>query len=433
MPQSWMIGSGLDCDLVIDLPGVSARHCRLTRDDRGYLLEDLGSTNGTFVRGRRIDVPTRIAQGDPITLGRSASMPWPLDVGASAASRTLRLGRDPDNDIIIDAPMVSGRHALVGWDEASGRGWIEDQRSANGTAIGSPGRTSGRLSFSASDVVYLGSREVPGAWLLERLGVRPESTKSAPDLPRTGQGIGREWPIAALLGQAVLLSLVIIALGGAAGPAAKSATIASLLSAAAVWFGLSSILLDGFADPDRISGGPLRADREFALRRLPSVAISCVAQCVAGWLVVAMFSGLKLPAGPTIGLLMLAATTGLALGGLIVAARPSLVATLAASLAMVVIVGLLGGATAPSRAVASIMPTRWAFEGLLLLESGAGGAVDRYFPAETARSGLTACALALGFLATGLSAASAFIAWGPGATSGPGYRPHRLPPASSGR
>ena len=127
MSQSWTIGSGADCDLVVDLPGVSGRHCRLTRDDRGYLLEDLGSTNGTFVRDVRIAGPVRVAPGDSIRLGRSARMPWPLE--GSASIRPLRLGRDADNDLVIDAPMVSGRHALVGWDEASRRGWIEDQGS----------------------------------------------------------------------------------------------------------------------------------------------------------------------------------------------------------------------------------------------------------------------------------------------------------------
>ena len=47
MARSWTIGSGPDCDLVVDRPVVSGRHCRLTRVGDGYLLEDLGSTNGT--------------------------------------------------------------------------------------------------------------------------------------------------------------------------------------------------------------------------------------------------------------------------------------------------------------------------------------------------------------------------------------------------
>ena len=422
MSQSWTIGSGLDCDLVVELPGVSGRHCRLTRDDRGYLLEDLGSTNGTIVRDVRIVGPVRVAPGDSIRLGRSAPMPWPLEGPASI--RPLRLGRDADNDIVIDAPMVSGRHALVGWDKATGRGWIEDQGSANGTAIGAPGRASGRLWFSASDVVFLGTRAFPGAWLMDRLGVRTKTRRLA-----------REWPIAALLGQSAVVALAIVAAGAVGGPGARAATIASLLGVAAIWFGVSAILLDGFADPDRNAGDPLRSDRASTLRRLPSVAISCIAQCVFGWLVVASIAGLKAPAGSAIGLLILAATAGMALGGLIIAARPRLVVTIATAAVAIAAIGLLGGTIAPSRTVAAVMPSRWAFEGLLLLEPGASASVDRYFPAESARSGLTACGLALGLMAAGLAGAAAFIAWGPGVASGPGSasRPRTPSPASGVR
>src|SRR5262249_8170002 len=51
--RSWLVGRSPDCDLVAAGDGVSARHCRLTATARG-LVEDLGSTNGTFVNGRRV-------------------------------------------------------------------------------------------------------------------------------------------------------------------------------------------------------------------------------------------------------------------------------------------------------------------------------------------------------------------------------------------
>ncbi|HOU53723.1 MAG TPA: ATP-binding cassette domain-containing protein [Myxococcota bacterium] len=50
-----VLGRATDCDLVIPFPQVSARHARVTLLPTGQLLvEDLGSTNGTFVDGRRI-------------------------------------------------------------------------------------------------------------------------------------------------------------------------------------------------------------------------------------------------------------------------------------------------------------------------------------------------------------------------------------------
>lgn len=49
------IGRDPACDLVIDNKLVSGRHARITRVEAGYILEDLGSTNGTQLGGRAIE------------------------------------------------------------------------------------------------------------------------------------------------------------------------------------------------------------------------------------------------------------------------------------------------------------------------------------------------------------------------------------------
>jgi predicted component of type VI protein secretion system len=49
-----VIGRDPICDIVINDPEVSRQHARLTRISTGYQLEDLGSTNGTFVNGARL-------------------------------------------------------------------------------------------------------------------------------------------------------------------------------------------------------------------------------------------------------------------------------------------------------------------------------------------------------------------------------------------
>jgi pSer/pThr/pTyr-binding forkhead associated (FHA) protein len=49
---------------------ISRTHARITLDGSGYLaIEDLGSTNGTFVNGLRISGPTTLSEGDGIELG----------------------------------------------------------------------------------------------------------------------------------------------------------------------------------------------------------------------------------------------------------------------------------------------------------------------------------------------------------------------------
>ena len=49
---------------------VSRRHARILVDEHGATIEDLGSKNGTFVRGERISGPTLLDHGDVIRLGR---------------------------------------------------------------------------------------------------------------------------------------------------------------------------------------------------------------------------------------------------------------------------------------------------------------------------------------------------------------------------
>ena len=51
---SWLIGSDKSCDIVVTHPMVSGQHCRLYQYERQFTLEDMGSTNGTYVDGIRI-------------------------------------------------------------------------------------------------------------------------------------------------------------------------------------------------------------------------------------------------------------------------------------------------------------------------------------------------------------------------------------------
>src|SRR5439155_7379538 len=50
---------------------LSRRHAEVSAVDGTFLIEDLGSTNGTFVNGRRIPAPTVVKPGDAIWLGNS--------------------------------------------------------------------------------------------------------------------------------------------------------------------------------------------------------------------------------------------------------------------------------------------------------------------------------------------------------------------------
>jgi ABC transport system ATP-binding/permease protein len=160
-----VIGRDPAADLVIPSPLISRRHACVYRENGQYLIKDLGSTNHTFLNERRLDIATPLRPGDSIRLGgavhltfiaapatdltqlevvaqtreearpvsESATLlvqdrpavessqppllilsvagaePWTLRLTGDQ----LRLGRAPDNDIVIASPIVSAHHAVL--------------------------------------------------------------------------------------------------------------------------------------------------------------------------------------------------------------------------------------------------------------------------------------------------------------------------------
>lgn len=157
-------------DIPIPAPAVSRRHVRFMLEGRGYVIEDLGSSNGTFVNGDRLIGRRTLTHGDQIRLGQTitltyhaqeetsgvktavgpapsvpshvmqttvgeevslpaASGPRRLTVtvaGGNTQTHTLTrsplsLGRTEDNDIVISSQIVSGKHARL--EQVSGGGY----------------------------------------------------------------------------------------------------------------------------------------------------------------------------------------------------------------------------------------------------------------------------------------------------------------------
>jgi tetratricopeptide (TPR) repeat protein len=69
-----IIGRGSDVDLLIDDDGVSRRHAKVIREIDGTLkIQDMGSTNGTYLNGERIELEA-LREGDRVRIGQAATL-----------------------------------------------------------------------------------------------------------------------------------------------------------------------------------------------------------------------------------------------------------------------------------------------------------------------------------------------------------------------
>ncbi len=78
-----VIGRGEDCHIVIEDRQASRHHARITQTEDGYVLEDLGSKNGTFLNGQPLTTPTVLKDGDEIGIAFAAKLAF-VDAGATA-------------------------------------------------------------------------------------------------------------------------------------------------------------------------------------------------------------------------------------------------------------------------------------------------------------------------------------------------------------
>ena len=147
-----LIGRDAGCDVVLRSKDVSRRHARFFVRGGALLVEDLGSQNGVFVRGARIEKPSPVLPGAPVEIGDvkvsvAAAAAVPLQgVGAGAVLRAtgsgkqIRLparavvGRGKECEVVLDDDSVSRRHAELARDDR-GLYRLRDLESGNGTFL----------------------------------------------------------------------------------------------------------------------------------------------------------------------------------------------------------------------------------------------------------------------------------------------------------
>jgi ABC-2 type transport system ATP-binding protein len=212
-----LIGRGPDADVVVGDTEVSTRHASLVLVDGGVSLEDHGSTNGTFVNGRRVTGSQELQAGDRIQLGSTvievrglAPAPAPSQPVAAPSQVTrvkqiptlpllafsagqragtevpvgeqVVVGRDPGaaNVVLDEDPEVSRRHASF---SPAGAGLIvQDLGSTNGTFVNGH-RLEHAVTVSTGDRVQIGETIIDVRLFGETV-VEPPA--AAPPAPATG-------------------------------------------------------------------------------------------------------------------------------------------------------------------------------------------------------------------------------------------------------
>ena len=87
------IGRDLANDIPVPDSEISRRHARFIVKVDGVYIEDLGSTNGTFLNGVRLSAPKRLANGDLVTLAENTVMSFEWEQAAQVADKLRRAAR----------------------------------------------------------------------------------------------------------------------------------------------------------------------------------------------------------------------------------------------------------------------------------------------------------------------------------------------------
>jgi len=99
-----IIGRGDENEIVLNIAEVSRTHAILTKAEEGFMIKDLGSTNGTFVDKKKVGGKYLLKPGDTVMLGDAIYMTYQADLDPE---ETLVAPR-PEETPAAEVTAVSG-------------------------------------------------------------------------------------------------------------------------------------------------------------------------------------------------------------------------------------------------------------------------------------------------------------------------------------
>lgn len=139
----FFIGRSEECHLRANSDAISRRHCAITINDGDVQIRDLGSRNGTFVNGVRIDGPHAIQTGDQLRIGPLEFLVTYVKSSKSAAKSTTDSSLLSDDEMagLIDDWLSEGNDKDHG---RYGSGETREFRMDETHRFNVPGKTTGQ-------------------------------------------------------------------------------------------------------------------------------------------------------------------------------------------------------------------------------------------------------------------------------------------------
>lgn len=176
MKSSIKIGRDNSNDIVINEPRVSRNHAIVTSlGNDTFEVKDLGSTNGTFVNGQRINQKI-IIPGDKLEVSGCIVNWYDAFINPKKTSiiqekafakirKTISVGSASQNDLVLSSSFVTNKHAKISLLK-KGTFYIQDLGSSNGTFVN--GTRVMAKNFTKTDIVKIASEDLPQNWFLHK-------------------------------------------------------------------------------------------------------------------------------------------------------------------------------------------------------------------------------------------------------------------------